>query len=370
MFATAVSLVGEKTGWSDLAISTFAGIGFFGTFFATIFGGKLADGIGRKRLILLGLMAYFVGSVGLVAGVALPSLLFVGRLLSGAGLGFIYLAAPLYLAEMAAAKSRGRRVGLFQLLLVTGILLGAVCVLGCRQAWICFALPVALSAGLALLLVRLPEDEHAESRRMARVSMSALLKSRGVGLALAIGVLVPLSGIGPVLDYSVTLFKRAGLDGLEANGVDVLLKGVNLAMTFPALFLADRFGRRPLMIGGSLVMTIALAVAALSFWSGGTSGALLAAFGCVVYIAAFAIGPGVCMWLVIPESLSSNVRATGMSVALLVDYAAVTAIITGFLPFAAAFGLAGGYALLTFFSAMLFSVSVFGLKETKGKELR
>ena len=199
--------------------------------------------------------------------------------------------------------------------------------------------------------------------------MSALLKSRGVGLALAIGVLVPLSGIGPVLDYSVTLFKRAGLDGLGANGVDVLIKGVNLAMTFPALFLADRIGRRTLMIGGSLVMTIALAVTAFSFWSGGPIGALLAALGCVVYIAAFAIGPGVCMWLVIPESLSGTVRATGMSVALLVDYAAVTAIITGFLPLTMAFGLAGGYMLLAFFSAMLFSVSVFGLKETKGKEL-
>ena len=369
MFATAVSLVGEKTGWADFTISTFAGIGFFGTFLATIIGGRVADGIGRRCLILLGLVAYFVGSVGLVAGAAVPALLFVGRLLSGVGLGFLYLATPLYLAEMAAAKSRGRRVGLFQFLLVTGILLGAVCVLGCRQAWICFALPGALSAGLALLLVRLPEDEHAEIRRMVRVPMSALLKSRGVGLALAIGVLVPLSGIGPVLDYSVTLFKRAGLDGLGANGVDVLIKGVNLAMTFPALFLADRIGRRTLMIAGSLVMTIALVVTSFSFWSGGTVGALLAAFGCVVYIAAFAIGPGVCMWLVIPESLSGTVRATGMSVALLVDYAAVTAIITGFLPLTTAFGLAGGYVLLAFFSAMLFFVSVFGLKETKGKEL-
>lgn len=369
VFATAVSLVGEKTGWADLAISTFAGIGFFGTFLATIFGGKLADGIGRKRLILFGLALYFFGALGLVAGAAVPALLFFGRLLSGVGLGFLYLATPLYLAEMAAAKSRGRRVGLFQFLLVMGILLGAVCVLGCRQAWICFALPGALSAGLALLLVRLPEDEHAEIRRMLRVPMSALLKSRGVGLALAIGVLVPLSGIGPVLDYSVTLFKRAGLDGLGANGVDVLIKGVNLAMTFPALFLADRIGRRTLMIAGSLVMTIALVVTSFSFWSGGMVGALLAAFGCVVYIAAFAIGPGVCMWLVIPESLSGTVRATGMSVALLVDYAAVTAIITGFLPFTTAFGLAGGYVLLAFFSAMLFFVSVFGLKETKGKEL-
>ena len=129
VFATAVSLVGEKTGWADLAISTFAGIGFFGTFLATIFGGRLADGIGRKSLILLGLTAYSVGSGGLVAGVTVPPLLFAGRLLSGVGLGFLYLATPLYLAEMDAVKCRGRRVGLFQFLLVTGILLGAVCVL-------------------------------------------------------------------------------------------------------------------------------------------------------------------------------------------------------------------------------------------------
>ena len=75
------------------------------------------------------------------------------------------------------------------------------------------------------------------------------------------------------------------------------------------------------------------------------------------------------MWLVIPESLSGTVRATGMSVALLVDYVAVTAIITGFLPLTTAFGLSGGYMLLAFFSATLFFVSLFGLKETKGKEL-
>jgi len=368
VFATAVSLVAEETGWSDLSVSTFAGIGFFGTFLATIFGGKLADVIGRRRVILLGLALYLLGAVGLVAGVFVPVLLFAGRLVSGLGLGLLYLATPLYLAEMSVVKSRGRRVGLFQFLMVVGILSGAVCVLGCHHSWICFALPGVLAVVLSLVLVRLPQDERQEKEVAARAGLS-LFKTGGVWLALAIGVLVPLSGIGPVLDYSVTVFKRAGIDGFGAHGVDILIKCVNLAMTFPALMLADRIGRRSLMIGGSLIMTLALTMTAVSFSCGGSVGALLAASGCIVYIAAFAIGPGVCMWLVIPESLSGSVRAKGMSIALLVDYAAVTAIITGFLPLTSAFGLEGGLAVLALFSALLLLVSVFWLKDTKGKEL-
>ena len=109
VFATAVSLVGEKTGWADFAISTFAGIGFFGTLLATIFGGRLADGIGRKRLILLGLVAYFIGSGGLVAGAAVPALLFAGRLLSGVGLGFLYIATPLY-PDFPRSQSKPQRL--------------------------------------------------------------------------------------------------------------------------------------------------------------------------------------------------------------------------------------------------------------------
>ena len=95
----------------------------------------------------------------------------------------------------------------------------------------------------------------------------------------------------------------------------------------------------------------------------------MAAFGCVVYIAAFAIGPGVCMWLVIPEVLPASVRAKGMSVALLADYAAATVLITGFLPLTAAFGLGLCFVFLAFFSAALFLVSMFALKETNGMEL-
>jgi len=216
--------------------------------------------------------------------------------------------------------------------------------------------------------MRLPQDERQAREVAARAGLS-LFKTRGVWLALAIGVLVPLSGIGPVLDYSVMVFRRAEIGNLGAHGVDSLIKGVNLAMTFPALFLADRIGRRALMIGGALVMTVALAVTAFAFRMGGTVGALLAAGGCVFYIAAFAVGPGVCMWLVIPESLPRSIRAKGMSAALLADYLAVTAIMTVFLPLTAHVGLGGGFLLLAVFSALLMFVSVFLLKETTGRVL-
>lgn len=361
IFATVLQSLSRLDSCTDVRLSFFAGVTMLGVLLASLAGGRLSDGWGRRRVIGLGLALNLAGSLPLVLGIACWPVLYVARSLQGLGLGLLYIAVPVYLSEMTPEAVRGRRVGSFQLMLVVTMLLGAVLGTCVGSHTLCFAVPAVLSGLLLPLGWLLPESVHRVADTVAPARLFTRDNARPLFVATAVAALIPLAGISPVMDYSVTVFDRAGLGFLGAHVIDLAIKTANVSLTVPALLLADRFGRRPLYVCGTAGMTAGLLLAVCAF-ALGEAWNMLAAVGFLLYIAAFAFGPGVCSWLVMTEALPLPVRARGMSFAMTVKTLVSFALASVFFPLVGTVGPASAYGLLAFFSAVYLLVALVAVK--------
>ena len=113
------------SGLTAAQLSVIVAAVLLGSVFSTLFAGVLADGMGRKRLMILSGLA-FVVSIPIIALSHGYALLFFGRLLQGISAGLIGVVVPLYLAECLAAANRGKGTATFQWLLTLGIVAAAV----------------------------------------------------------------------------------------------------------------------------------------------------------------------------------------------------------------------------------------------------
>ena len=362
-------------------------------------------------------------------------IMFAGRLLQGAGCGFMGVAAAIYIVEAATSENRGRGTGMIQLVLTVGLVVAALIGLGATayfgnadspdvtaaaktQAWqamfwISIAPTAVLFVGLfflkesprwlfkrgrreeayaALLMNNAPETarrivDDLEANRRAQVISSAdgavrldSVFQRKYLVPLALAILVPIlnqaSGVNSLLNYSVVLMQKAGLAGMSANWADTLIKVVNLLFTSVAMILVDRRGRKFLLAVGTAGVTVGLLASGLLFlatergWlAAGPVSAWVIVGAFVVFMAGFAIGPGVCVWLAMTELMPLRFRAGGMMVAQFLSMATSYAIAQAFLPWSRAAGNSSVFLTLTVFGALYFALVTFFLPETKGKSL-
>ena len=195
-------------------------------------------------------------------------------------------------------------------------------------------------------------------------------------LATLIPVFNQASGVNSLLNYSVVLMQRAGLVGTEANFADTLIKAANLVFTCMAMALVDRKGRKFLLSIGTAGITFGLvAVGSLYLcvergWlaSGPVTGWLIAA-AFVVFIASFAVGPGVCVWLVMTELMPLRFRAGGLMVAQFLAMGVSYALAQTFLPWSGRFGDSSVFLALSVVGVLYFLTVIMFLPETKGKSL-
>jgi len=197
---------------------------------------------------------------------------------------------------------------------------------------------------------------------------------------LALAVLIPIfnqaSGVNSLLNYSVVLMQKAGLAGTTANWADTAIKFANFAFTVLAMTLVDRKGRKFLLTIGTAGITVGLLLVGGLFYAtehglmpaGPLAGWLiLAAF--IVFIASFAVGPGVCVWLAMTELMPLRFRAGGMMAAQFIAMGASYALAQTFLPWSNAFGCSSVFLTLAFVAVGYFVTVAFFLPETKGKSL-
>jgi SP family arabinose:H+ symporter-like MFS transporter len=336
-----------------------------------MFAGFLSDRFGRKRLLFLCAILYAASGVLSALPRTVEEFL-AARFLAGLGIGASSMVCPVYIAEIAPEKWRGRLGTLFQLAIVVGIFLTLFVNMLVRapdnEAWnIAIGWRWMLGLGTVpavlflFLLFAVPESprwlaqhgreeeagailrlaggaEHAQ-RQMEDIRgslaeeegrFSELLTGpfrRPLVIAVVIMACSQFCGINAIIYYSTRIFaaagagKEIGTEELKAAAFTstVWIGLVNLAFTFVAIGLIDRLGRRPLLILGTAVQTAALAMVGWMYHTHQGGFSQQEGFGllvCVVtFTAAFAMSTGPIGWLLCSEIFPNRVRGRAMSVA-------------------------------------------------------
>src|SRR5215208_886836 len=323
-----------------------------GTIVGAFTAGKPAEVFGRRRVLFVLAVLYFISAAG--SSMAPTLALFVTfRFVGGLAVGGASVVSPLYIAEIAPAHLRGRLVALNQLNVVTGILLAFLSNFLISQhadpvsAWRwMLGVQVLPSALFFVLLYFIPESPRwlvkkgrvAEARailerteaggvehELEEIAASVTAEvghheaqlfqrryARPIFLACTVAMLNQLSGINALMYYAPRIFRSAGAAADDALLQSVAVGGTNLLFTALALFIIDRFGRRPLLAAGGIGAAVSLALTAAGFYRGGTPGHLVL-IGLLGFIAFHAIGQGAVIWVFISEIFPNTVREKGQA---------------------------------------------------------
>lgn len=374
--------------------------------------GILGDRFGRKRVLIAAAILFIISSIGSAIPESFSGFI-IARIIGGIGIGITSTLCPLYNAEIAPAKFRGRLVALNQLAIVTGIFLtyfvnlwisnsgdaawtvttawrwmfGVGAVPGLLFLVLLFFVPESprwlIKQGRAVaalpILLRIHGEELAKKEvldiKQSFEQESGSIKqlfSPGLRIALIVGVglafLQQVTGINAVMYYAPEIFKATGA-GTNASLVQTILVGfINFLFTIVALWLIDKVGRKALLLVGSASMAICLLVIGIAFQTGHTTGPLVLVF-ILLYVASFAISLGPVVWVIMSEIFPNRIRGKATAIAAMVLWAADYLVSQTFPPLlgsagpAATFWIYGAMALIAF----LFTWRI--VPETKGKSL-
>lgn len=394
----------EQYQLSAASLGLTVSIALWGTMLGSLFAGIPGDRFGRRATLRVLAIFYMVSALGCAFAWGWYPLV-VSRFLGGLGIGGSSVLGPMYIAEVAPAKWRGRLVGVFQFNVVFGILvayfsnytigqfhLGAV---EWRWELGIAAIPAAL---FLLMLLGIPESprwlvkkQRAEEARQVLqltgeenveqelgeivASMDAEHAKEGlfsrkyrkpIFLAVSIAMFNQLSGINAILYYLNFIFERAGFSKVSGDLQAVAIGATNLAFTILAMSIIDKVGRKTLLLIGSMGTAICLGGVAAIFFTGTHENLLV--WMLVGFIASFGFSQGAVIWVFLGEVFPNQVRANGQSLGSFTHWF-MNGLISWVFPLMAA--TSGAYPFV-FFSAMMvlqFFVVLFLYPETKGISL-
>lgn len=378
----------------------------FGCVIGSAFAGKLADRYGRRRLLIF--VALLFGSTSVAAGLAASFAGFVAaRFVGGLAVGGVSLISPMYVAEIAPPSIRGRLGALYQMSIVTGIIVSFGINYLLRNAgannwrWM-FLTGVVPSAVFLLFVALAPETprylamagkpqealrvlQRISDQKTARSELDEItanlrkepqswggLSRPGVRRALAasacLAILVQVSGINTVIDYSPAIFNSAGWKMNAALASTFVVGVTNFLFTLIAFWAIDRYGRKPLYITGSLGMALSLLALFATVLEGRFQGPVVLAL-ILAYLAFFAACIGPVFWTLVPEIFPNDVRGIAMTVPVLIQWVA-NAIVVLLFPYA--FHVLGKGFTFIFLMLMSLAQGAFTWRcvpETKNKRL-
>ena len=228
-------------------------------------------------------------------------------------------------------------------------------------------------------MIAADEAAAAEKAKNAAATDSLLQKKYVIPFILAVVILAcnQTTGINSVLNYTVTIFQKTGMQGAFANMSDVAIKIMNCVMTVVACALVDKKGRKFLLklgtsgiiVGLCGVGTIFLAISKQWVAPSMVTGVLATVFF-FMFIGFYAVGPGVCVWLALTELMPTRIRANGMAIAMIINQGVSAGIATVFPRWCAATNDNGTvFFVLAGFTVVYFITAAFFLPETKGRTL-
>lgn len=378
----------------------------WGTIVGAAFAGIPGDRYGRRVCLKVMAVLYFVSAVGCAFAWNWPALV-VFRVIGGLGIGASSVLGPMYIAEIAPARSRGRLVGFFQFNIVCGILLAylsnyLIGLAGFEAAEWRWKLGVsAIPAALFfVMLFGIPQSPRwlvqvgriEEAKTVLReigepdvegeladiVASIGAVKQAGaeplfqwkyrfsIFLAVSIGMFNQLSGINAILYYLNDIFDRAGFSKVSGDLQTVAVGATNLVFTVLAMSVIDRIGRKTLLLIGSVGTAASLAGVAWIFWTRAHESWLVGLL--VGFIAFFAFSQGAVIWVYLSEVFPNSVRAKGQSLGSFTHWF-MNALISGIFPVLAAHSAAGPFVFFSLMMVLQFFVVLAFYPETKGVTL-
>lgn len=356
-------------------IENVTAFGLIGAVIGALFGGRVTDLLGRKKVILASAFIFATGAFW--SGWA-PNVnqLLISRLYLGLAIGVSSFSVPLYIAEISPTKIRGTLVSMFQLLITVGILASylsdsAIADNDNVESWrMMFYVGIIPAIILFVGMIFLPETprwlmsrgREEEGRKVLEMiedpamvdANIALMKEELAkdadqagwkelfqpwmrnALIIAAGIMFfqQFVGINTVIYYSPMIFLKAGFEGAEAAiWASVSVGVINVLFTILSLYLIDRLGRRKLYFIGTAGIVFSLFFMGLGFalqdqigeWS-----KWLLVGSMLVYIAFFAISLGPLGWLIITEVFPTRVRGLGASIGSLSNWGFNTLVVWTF----------------------------------------
>lgn len=418
-------------GAGDWEIGLSVSLALLGAAGGAFFAGQLADRYGRVKCMVVASVLFTVSAIGSGLPFTIFDFIF-WRIVGGIGVGAASVIAPAYIAETAPAHLRGRMGSLQQLAIVTGIFAALVSnfvfvsLAGSAESvlwgfkawqWMFWAEVVpAVAYGLCALFIpesprylvarqrfeeasrvltkllvddvprkiqdirdTLVDDAPNRLRDLLETTSAGIRRLRPIVWAgLGLAVLQQFVGINVIFYYGSALWRSVGFSERDALMLNVFSSVVNIATTLLAIALVDRFGRKPLLLVGSLGMFATLLAMALSFslapvvdGQPSLSGmaAWIALGSANLYIVFFGMSWGPVVWVMLGEMFNNRIRGSALAVAGLAQWVANFLVSTTFPPLASGLGLGGAYGIYAFFAflSVVFVVKV--VTETKGKEL-
>ncbi len=375
-----------------------------GTVLGSLTAGVPAKKYGRKKVLKTIAIIYIISAIG-CASISAWSLFLLFRFTGGVAVGASSVVGPMYISEIAPAKLRGRLAGSFQLNIVAGIFIAYLTnflFVGVgTDSWRWMLGIMVIPAGLFwVLLHSIPEsprwlilnNREAEAvpimQRLQETDPSAAIKAiresvkehkeklfqrryaKPILYAVLLAMFNQLAGINAILYYAPRIFEMAGFDQKNAYLQPVYIGAANLLFTLLAMSLIDRFGRKTLLIIGSLGMIVFLGLTAYSFRDAGTAGSSVLIY-LIGFIAFFAFSQGAVIWVFISEIFPNSVRSQGGSLGSFTHWI-MAAIISWTFPVIVEGSPTGGFYSFVFYCGMMLLHLIFAwrvLPETKGKSL-
>ncbi len=386
-----------------------------GTILGSISISKPSDWFGRKKTLIVMAVFYLISAVGSALAWDWYSFL-AFRFLGGIAIGGTTVVAPTYIAEISPARLRGRLVAITQFNIVFGILLAffsnyiiTLLHLGAVEWRWMFGVEAFPAAAFFVLLFanpdsprwlvarkrideagavleRLGTDEGTVAEELKAIQASLDVEHHGlqepffcrkyskpIMLAVLIAMFNQLSGINAILYYAPGIFRMAGAAAESAMLQSVIIGFTNLVFTMAALAIIDHFGRKRLMLVGSIGYIVSLAAASIAFFKYGTeftpAGGKAVLLALMVFIASHAFGQGAVIWVFISEIFPNRVRARGQALGSFTHWFMAAAVSWTFKPIAG--GLGGGPVFAVYAAMMVLQLLwvIFYMPETKGVPL-
>jgi sugar porter (SP) family MFS transporter len=393
------SLDSLQEGWAVSVV-------LIGCMFGAGLAGPVSDRVGRRRFMLVSAVLFLVSAVGCAVPRTIAEFV-VFRFVGGLGIGSAAVLSPLYISEVSPPRMRGSLVSVNQMAIVTGILLAYFVnwiFAGSGPAnwrWM-YAMGALPSVLFFLLLLRVPESprwlvkngreaealdvltrvntaetaakevrEIKETLALEEGSIRELFRPafrRPLIIAVVLAVFQQVTGINAILYYAPRIFEGAGFGRMSAIGQSAVVGLVNMLFTVVAIVLADRVGRRPLLLiaTGGMGVSLLLLGAAFRFPVLPASALLLII---LLYIAFFASAMGPLVWVVMAEIFPIKVRGSAMGLATLVLWLADFAVTLTFPVISDRFHPSAAFWLYAAMCAGDLVFMWFFLPETKGKSL-